>query len=142
MPFVMNESIGFIVYKTALKLRTEMSRRLKPFGLTPEQWTLLGCLAEQDAITQRELAERTFKDGPTTTRLLDKLVETGLVRRDGCATDRRSFIISITDKGRKIREQILPVATKMNEDAGLGMSDDDKASLFSLLNRIQKNIEG
>lgn len=141
MPFLMNESIGFIVYKTALKLRTEMSRRLKPFGLTPEQWTLLGCLAEQDAITQRELAERTFKDGPTTTRLLDKLVETGLVRRDGCATDRRSFIISITDKGRKIREEILPVATKMNEDAGRGISDDDKAALFSLLNRIQKNIE-
>lgn len=142
MPFVMNESIGFIVYKTALKLRTEMSRRLKPFGLTPEQWTLLGCLAEQDAITQRELAERTFKDGPTTTRLLDRLMESGLVRRDGSETDRRSFIISISDKGRKLREQILPVATKMNEDAGLGISDDDKASLFSLLNQIQKNIEG
>ncbi|BEH08984.1 MarR family transcriptional regulator [Geobacter sulfurreducens subsp. ethanolicus] len=141
MQLAMNESIGFTVYKTALKLRTEMMRRLKPFGLTPEQWTLLGCLAEQDAITQRELAERTFKDGPTTTRLLDKLVETGLVRRDGSASDRRSFIISITDKGRALRDEILPVAARMNEDAGNNISSDEKALLFSLLNKIQKNIE-
>lgn len=141
MPLVMNESIGFTVYKTALKLRTEMSRRLKPFGLTPEQWTLLGCLAEQDGITQRELAERTFKDGPTTTRLLDKLMEIGLVRRDDCVTDRRSFIVSITDKGRELRDQILPIAARMNEDAGFGIPNNEKIVLFSLLNQIQKNIK-
>jgi DNA-binding MarR family transcriptional regulator len=141
MSLVMNESIGFIVYKTALKLRAEMLRRLKPFGLTPEQWTVLGCLAEQDGITQRELADRTFKDSPTTTRLLDKLMEMELIRRDECETDRRSFIIAITDKGRELRDQILPVATKMNEDGGRGISADNKAFLFSLMNQIQKNIE-
>ncbi|WP_243689260.1 MarR family winged helix-turn-helix transcriptional regulator [Geotalea toluenoxydans] len=74
MPFLLDESIGFVVNQTALKLRTEMARRLKPFGLTPEQWSVLNRLAEQDGISQRELATRTFKDQPTTARILDKLM--------------------------------------------------------------------
>lgn len=72
--FLLDESIGFVVNQTALKLRTEMARRLKPFGLTPEQWSVLNRLAEQDGISQRELATRTFKDQPTTARILDKLM--------------------------------------------------------------------
>ncbi|MDD2580619.1 MAG: MarR family transcriptional regulator [Desulfuromonadaceae bacterium] len=142
MSFAMNESIGFTVYRTAIKLRAEMLRRLKPFGLTPDLWSVLGCLAEQDGISQRELAERTFKDNPTTTRILDKLMDMDLIRRDARNTDRRTFSIVITDRGRELREQILPIATKMNEDAGRGISADNKTRLFSLLNQIQKNVEG
>ena len=141
MSFAMNESIGFTVYRTAVKLRAEMLRRLKPFGLTPDLWSVLGCLAEQDGISQRELAERTFKDNPTT-RILDKLMDMDLIRRDVSNTDRRTFSIAITDRGRELREQILPIATEMNEDAGRGISAGNKTQLFTLLNQIQKNVEG
>ena len=141
MPFQMDRSFGFVVNQTALKLRSEMLRRLKPFGLTPEQWSVLNRLAEQDGISQRELAERTFKDQPTTARLLDKLMALGLVRRDDSASDRRAFVIAITAAGRELRERILPVAVAMNEAAGQGLSSDDRQRLFALLAQLQNNMD-
>ena len=65
-----------------------------------------------------------------------------LIRRDVSNTDRRTFSIAITDRGRELREQILPIATEMNEDAGRGISAGNKTQLFTLLNQIQKNVEG
>jgi DNA-binding MarR family transcriptional regulator len=140
MPFLLDESLGFVVNQTALKLRTEMFRRLRPFGLTPEQWSVLDRLAEEDGISQRELAARTFKDQPTTARLLDKLMALGLVRRDDSTSDRRAFAIVITDSGRELRERIVPVAQAMNDDAGRGLSDEDRRQLFRMLNHLQKNM--
>lgn len=141
MTFQMDQSFGFVVNQTALKLRIEMSRRLKPFGLTPEQWSVLNRLAEQDGISQRVLAERTFKDQPTTARILDKLMALGLVRRDDSASDRRAFVIAITAAGRELRERILPVAAAMNEAAGQGLSCDDRQRLFALLAQLQNNMD-
>ncbi|WP_243373781.1 MarR family transcriptional regulator [Geotalea sp. SG265] len=140
MPFLLDESIGFVVNQTALKLRTEMSRRLKPFGLTPEQWSVLNRLAEQDGISQRELADRTFKDQPTIARILDKLMALELVRRDDSTSDRRAFTIIITDRGRELRQRILPVAEAMNDDAGRELSDDERRQLFRMLKQLQKNM--
>lgn len=140
MPFLLDESIGFVVNQTALKLRTEMFRRLKPFGLTPEQWSVLDRLAEQDGISQRELAGRTFKDQPTTARILDKLMALGLVRRNDSTSDRRAFAIVITDSGRELRERILPVAEAMNDDAGRGLSGEERRQLFRMLNHLQENM--
>lgn len=142
MPFLLDESIGFLVNQTALKLRTEMARRLKPFGLTPEQWSVLNRLAEQDGISQRELATRTFKDQPTTARILDKLMALELVRRDDSTSDRRAFTIVITDSGRELRQRILPVAEAMNDDAGRGLSQEERRQLFRMLNHLQGNMGG
>jgi len=59
MELQQDKSLGFIISSTALKIRTETSRRLKPFGLSPEQGFILSRLGEFDGITQKELADRT-----------------------------------------------------------------------------------
>lgn len=141
MDFQLDQSIGFTIYRTALKMRTEMARRLKPFGLSPEQWSVLNRLGEGDGITQIELAARTFKDTPTTARILDKLVERQLVMRNLHPQDRRAFLVSLTDQGQKVRDSIMPVAVRMNEDAGSGLSAMECVQLLSLLNRVQDTIE-
>lgn len=141
MNFQLDQSIGFTIYRTALKMRTEMARRLKPFGLSPEQWSVLNRLGEGDGITQIELAARTFKDTPTTARILDKLAERQLVMRNQHPQDRRAFLVSLTDQGQKVRDSIMPVAVRMNEDAGSGLSAKECVQLLSLLNRVQDTIE-
>ncbi len=141
MDFQLDQSIGFTVYRTALKIRAEMARRLKPFGLSPEQWSVLNRLGEGDEITQKELADRTFKDTPTTARILDKLAERGLVVRSRHPEDRRAFLVILTDHGKEMRNSIMPVAVLMNEDAGSGLSTGERRQLLALLNRIQDTIE-
>lgn len=142
MTFQLEQSIGFTLNRTALKVRAEMSRRLRPFDLTPEQWSVLHRLAGADGITQKELSDRTFKDTPGTARILDKLVERGLVVRTSHPEDRRAFLIFITDRGREVWQRILPVAVLMNDDAGSGLSAAERVQLLQLLNRVQGALEG
>ncbi|WP_026842792.1 MarR family winged helix-turn-helix transcriptional regulator [Citrifermentans bremense] len=137
MDFSLETSVGFTVYRTALTLQLEMARRLKPFDLTPVQWSVLTRLAEQDGLPQKQVAETTFKDQPTTGRILDRLVEKGLVRRDGNPGDRRGFLIFLTEEGRCLRDRIVPVATQMNEDASNGLSFEERKTLLGLLAKVQ-----
>lgn len=140
MDFSLQNSIGFTVYRTALTLQAEMARRLKPFQLTPEQWSVLARLAEQDGLPQKVVAETTFKDQPTTGRILDRLVEKGLVRRDPNPDDRRGFLIFLTEEGRRLRDRIVPVAARMNDDAGQGFSGEERSTLLMLLAKVQGNF--
>jgi len=60
-----------------LYLKREPGRRLKPFGLTTEQWAVLNLLWETDGVTQKTLAVRSLKDQPNMTRILRRLEQRG-----------------------------------------------------------------
>jgi DNA-binding MarR family transcriptional regulator len=136
MEFLLEKSIGFAVYRTGLKLRADMARRIRKFDLTPEQWSVLTCLAEQDGLPQKQVAEITFKDQPTTGRIIDRLVEKGLVRREANPGDRRGFNIYLTPSGLDLRNQVLPVAVGMNDNAGSQLSTEERNTLLLLLSRV------
>ena len=71
--FRLAESLGYIINRTALRLKNELHKGLRLFNVTPDQWGLLAQLLEVDGISQRELAEKAGKDQPTITRILDLL---------------------------------------------------------------------
>lgn len=141
MNFDMDESLGFIVYRTSQAFKKEFSRRLRTYGLTPEQWSTLNRLGEQDGLSQKDLAERTYKDSPTTARIIDKLENKGLLRRTGDPEDRRVFLIFLTESGKKLREEIIPITIQLNSDASKGLSEKDLNNLLNLLNKVYSNFE-
>lgn len=49
MAFVIDDSLGFILNRAATSLKKELSKRLRPYDITPEQWSVLNRLGEQDA---------------------------------------------------------------------------------------------
>lgn len=140
MGFIMDESLGFQISRTAVTMKKKFSKRLRPYDLTPEQWTLLNRLGELDGVTQKDLSERTYKDQPNTTRILDKLEKKKLVRRAANPDDRRAFIVFLTDKGREMRKDIIPITMQLNEDAAVGLNKEDRIQLIDLLNRVYENL--
>lgn len=140
MHFNMDESLGFIITRTSVKVKKEFVKRLRPYDLTPEQWSILNRLGEQDGITQKELAERTFKDQPNTARILDKLEKKQLLRRADNPEDRRAFLVFLTDKGSAVRESIIPISTQLNKDAAKGLQEDESRQLIKLLNHVYENL--
>jgi DNA-binding MarR family transcriptional regulator len=69
-------------------------------GFTARQWRLLGSLWDEKSLTLTELALVIFCSQSTTTRLVDKLVELGLIERRMDTEDRRKFHVSLTAFGR------------------------------------------
>src|SRR3954470_21547889 len=76
-------------------------------GVTADQFVLLACLAEQDAITQHELARRASSDPSTVRAMLILLEGRGLVVRERDPDDSRARLVTLTLSGRRLFERLL-----------------------------------
>ena len=85
--------------------------RMKPHGITPEQFNVLRILRGNHPKKMRlaDITCRMLDKSSNATRLVEKLRQKGLVQREICENNRRQVDISITDKG-------LAILRKMDED--------------------------
>lgn len=74
---------------------------LAAHGVTADQFVLLSRLADEDEITQQELAQRASTDANTIRPMLLLLEKQGLVNRKRHASDGRAYCIVLTRKGRR-----------------------------------------
>ncbi|MDA8441653.1 MAG: MarR family transcriptional regulator [Peptococcaceae bacterium] len=140
MCFNINESLGFIINQTSLKLKGELNRRFKAYEVTTEQWGVLNCLWERDNVSQKELSEHLLKDQPTMTRILDKLEAKGLITRQLNVQDRREFLIHLTAQGQNLQTYLIPLALEALERALGDVSPAEEQQLKYLLRKITHNL--
>jgi DNA-binding MarR family transcriptional regulator len=74
---------------------------LAAHGVTADQFVLLAALAQEDAITQQELARRAVSDANTIRPMLLTLQNRGLVTRQSHASDGRARCVMLTAKGHR-----------------------------------------
>lgn len=134
------DSLGFILNRTNTKLKNALIQSFKPYDITPEQWGLLKHLWEQDEISPKHIAELTFKDQPTTVRILEKLENKGLIFKEVNPDDNRSYFVYLTDRGRELKSILIPLAQKKLSKALTGIDKQDVQKLIQLLNRIYENL--
>lgn len=134
-------SLGFMIAATSTKLKNNLAKSLKPYNVTSDQWALLVALWNCDGISQKELSERSYKDQPTTTRMLDILEKRKLIYRKINPEDRRSFLIFLTSEGQNIKEPLSKLARRALATALKGFSEQDKTQLRNLLNKIMDNLD-
>lgn len=137
----LDESLDFNLVKVVNKLRCQIGRRLHPWDITSEQWGVLARLFEQDGLNQKELAEKLLKDQANTTRILDKLVTKGWVKRLAAPDDRRAFLIFLTDKGKEIVAATYPLVAQVKEKLQSGLTVHEIESLTVQLKRLSHNLD-
>ena len=77
MKFDMDNSLGFILNKTALLSKVNFNNYLKKYDISPEQWSLIFRVVERSGLTQKELSDSTYKDQVNITRSIDRLEQKG-----------------------------------------------------------------
>ncbi|MDJ0755152.1 MAG: MarR family transcriptional regulator [Ardenticatenaceae bacterium] len=140
--FVFDESLGFIINRTAMRLKRELQHAFKAHGhqITPEQWALLNRLWEREGLSQVELAELTFKDKPNVTRMLEVLERRGLVIRERDEHDRRVYKVFLTAEGRALKQQLIPLAAEVLDQAYQGLTAADIEQIGKVLNIVHDNL--
>ncbi len=133
------EFIGYQVYMAHRALARSLDATLAPFDLTSGQWNALNQLEEHGAMTQKELAELLKKEPATVVRLLDRLVKRGLVERTPHPDDRRANIVANTPVASELLVKIEPAVVARADAVAAGISDDDLAVFFDVLDRVRKN---
>jgi DNA-binding MarR family transcriptional regulator len=96
------------VWRTYDRLRGLEDDLFDEFELTPQQYNVLRLLQVHvpDGLQTLQLASRLVSRAPDITRMLDKLVERGLVERLRSETNRRIVEVRITESGSQLLEQI------------------------------------
>ncbi len=108
--------------------------------LTPEQWVLIDILSSSDGMSQNDLAGKSFKDAPTTSRILDLLAKKGFIARKKEESDRRSFKVFLTDEGRALHTRGLPIVQELRTKGWKGLNDEDYDAFLRIMNQIFENF--
>ena len=116
----------------------EIIRRYKPFldevDLTYTQYITMMALWENESMNVRELGSCLFLDSGTLTPLLKKLENKGYIMRSRSKEDERNLIVTLTDKGWKLREQMLSIPGSMASCVDL--EPQEAAELYKLLYKV------
>lgn len=108
--------------------------------ITTEQWVLLDRLAEGDGISQTDLANDSFKNAPTVSRIVTLLAKKKLIRRKQSSEDRRQYLIYLTDEGRQLHENILPSVLALRTQGWQHLSEKDYKDFVRIMDQIGENF--
>jgi DNA-binding MarR family transcriptional regulator len=109
--------------------------------LTKEQWTILRVLWLDDGCSQQTLADRTYKDKPGITRLIDNLEKESLVERRPDAKDRRLNLIFLTPKGKNIEKAVMEIVNQTLENSIKGIDPENLKIVKETFQQIYDNLE-
>ncbi len=132
-------NIGRLVVDVASMLTRALDHRARKLGLTGPQWVMLMRIANGPGQTAAELCRAIGYDSGSMTRMLDRLVEQGLIRRDRSDEDRRIIRLSLTEAGHALRPRLTPVAIEVLNDHLEGFTADDVTCLAGYLRRLLAN---
>jgi DNA-binding MarR family transcriptional regulator len=99
---------------------------------------LLTALWRQDGMTVGELAGYYRKSDMVLTRILDRMVEAGLIERKPDSNDRRVVRVFLTGKAVEL-SHLLDFYKSINSALLKGFSEEEQATLFELLERVIVN---
>ena len=105
----LEDSLGFQVNMTANAMKNRFNDFLKPYALTSEQYVIMKSVQENPDISPTQLANITFKDKTTITRMINTLVTNKMLIRVPKEGDRRAYEIQWSIEGRELMEKILPI---------------------------------
>jgi DNA-binding MarR family transcriptional regulator len=123
----------FAVYSANLAYGKAYRPILDQLGLTYTQYITLICLYEQDGQSVSELGAKLFLESNTLTPILKKLEAMGYVRRQRSKADERVLVVSLTDKGKRLREQ----ARGKNLVAATGLGAQEFKALQKAVSRLR-----
>ncbi len=120
-------------------LFTIQNKLLKPFDLSIQQYNVLRILNGQNEnpITINQIIDRMLDKTSNASRLVDKLVIKGFVRRDQKESNRRACDVVITEIGKTFLLNVKSKLTKSEEAIG-AISEEDLEILNNLLDAFRK----
>jgi DNA-binding MarR family transcriptional regulator len=130
-------TIGLL--RTASVVRRAVARVVEPAGLSLAQYNALRIVrgAGKSGIPTLSIRERMIEEGTTITRLLDKLEDAGLVRRERSYPDRRQVLCFATAAGRKLLDSLDPEIDAADEEVVSSLGPEQLEQFIGLLDLVR-----
>jgi len=141
--FKKGELYSFVTGKASTAIARRLQKKFNTAGLTItiEQWSVLYHLWKEDGKSQQELCNRTFRDKPSITRLVDNLEKLNLVKRVSSKEDRRINKIYLTPDAHTLQEQTMTLAEETLNEALQFVPPDQIEVCKAVLQIVYDNLK-
>ncbi|WP_018266874.1 MarR family winged helix-turn-helix transcriptional regulator [Methylosinus sp. LW4] len=140
MPSPPPTTFCFLLHDAARLMRKRFEQNARELGLTRAQTQALAYLSRNEGVSQCVLAEMLDLEPITLGRTVDRLQAMGLVERRPHETDRRVWLLFLTDAAWPLVEAIAPISEATRQEALVGVSDEDRATLMRVLETVRGNL--
>lgn len=133
----LNKATALINQKLASEIRTKHQIHHSWFDVLRELY-----IAPDHRLKMNEIADRVVMSGSGLTRLIDRMLEAGLINRELSSQDRRIVVAALTEAGIKKIEEILPqYQAWITENFLEGLAEDEMEVVHSVFSRFLSHSE-
>jgi MarR family transcriptional regulator, organic hydroperoxide resistance regulator len=111
------------------------------FDISIDQWVILKRISEEEGISQVDLANATYKDPASVTRILDILGNKGWAERQADENSRRAYKIFLTTDGRNLVEKMLPIVQSIREKGIENLTAKEIETTKKVLRKMYSNLD-
>ena len=106
------------------------------FGLAVTEWRVLAVLGRYAGLSAMQVAERTAMDKVAVSRAVNALLKSGRIRRSTHAEDKRRSVLALSAKGRKVYDEVAPLALRYERELLAGLDEVERAALERILDKL------
>lgn len=114
--------------------------RIYDLGLTTPQYTILRCMIENEGVTQDGLAQLISTNKNNVSSLVKRMLSSGLIAKSSRAGDRRSFLLRVSPKGKRIFSQAVEIADQLRGEVTDQLSPGNEDELAGLLEKCTSSL--
>lgn len=137
----MKEAVGLLIGAARRRMKRAVEERVRPYGLTPQQFWALINIDEADGPSLGEIAARLRMDAPTASRAVTQLLRRKLVKAEGDRGDRRRLRLWLAPAGRAKIGELHALAAQLRGGAVHGLSRQEEETVCVLLRKIIANLD-
>ncbi|MBL4831011.1 MAG: MarR family transcriptional regulator [Aliivibrio sp.] len=112
------------------------------FDLTRDEWRVLAVLGSHAHLTAKALAPMINLEKMAVSRAIKRMISNQLITKTADSVDKRAFQLSLTEKGKVLRQQLIPKAMVREQQLLSVLDKKEQKQMFSLMEKLkQRSIE-
>jgi DNA-binding MarR family transcriptional regulator len=135
------DSLGYLAWRLAHLFERALDKRLSHYGVNIGQFRILLILWEMGQVTQKQIARYLNIAQPTVANTLQRMERDGLIAIAADPRDGRRQLLTLTAKGRELRQPLTAEAQYVNGVATEGIPAHEIEHIRRLLSRLGDTLE-
>lgn len=136
----LNTSLGHLFHNINLNMRKKLEKEIRELGLSSSHQFGVLLLLSRDSLSQKEISDLTCADEPTTTRMINRMIDKNFVGKKRSDKDKRKQVVFITSLGEEVLSKALPISEKINQEVASLLEEEEQKELLIILNKIYKKL--
>lgn len=131
--------LQIILQKAIKSINNKIGKDFREKGITVSQFSVLDVLYTKGEMRVCELIEKALSTSGNITVVIKNMEQKGWLYKKTCPTDKRAFLVGLTDEGKKLFETLLPEHRNEIKNTYSILSSEEKQELIRILRKF-KNI--